>query len=99
MLVRAVLAADKPAKNKNLPMAPTARNDHDAVPGDILKKLQFMVGTDKDSVSTREAYQGVAWTVRERLIENFNKTQEYWRLVLCITCKQAVLHQLILWRA
>jgi starch phosphorylase len=74
-----VLAADKPTKKKNLPMAPTARNNHDAVMGDILKKLQFVVGTDKDSVSTREAYQGVAWTVRERLIENFNKTQEYWR--------------------
>ena len=55
------------------------KDSGNAVQTDIVKKLEYVVGADSHSVSDRQAYQGVAWSVRERLIERFNKTQEYWR--------------------
>ena len=55
------------------------KNDDNAVQTDILKKLAYVVGADAHAVSDRQAYQGVAFSVRERLIERFNKTQEHWR--------------------
>ena len=74
-------AVQAPAKRdlptKGLDYKP--KDDDTAVQTDIIKKLAYVVGADAHSVSEREAYQGVAWSVRERLIERFNKTQEYWR--------------------
>ncbi|KAL0026522.1 hypothetical protein WJX77_004605 [Trebouxia sp. C0004] len=55
------------------------KDSDNAVQTDILKKLAYVVGADAHAVSDREAYQGVAFSVRERLIERFNKTQEHWR--------------------
>lgn len=55
------------------------KNDQTDVQTDIVKKLAYVVGANANSVSEREAYQGVALSVRERLIERFNKTQEHWR--------------------
>ena len=55
------------------------KNSDNAVQTDILKKLAYVVGADAHAVSDRQAYQGVAFSVRERLIERFNKTQEHWR--------------------
>ncbi len=46
---------------------------------EILRKIAYQVGVDADTVTAHQAYQGVAWTVRERLIDAFNKTQAYWR--------------------
>ena len=55
------------------------KDSDNAVQTDILKKLAYVVGADAHAVSDRQAYQGVAFSVRERLIERFNKTQEHWR--------------------
>lgn len=55
------------------------QNNSNAVQTDILKKLAYVVGADPKAVSDRQAYQGVALSVREQLIERFNKTQEHWR--------------------
>ena len=55
------------------------KDNGNAVQTDIVKKLEYVVGADAHAVSDRQAYQGVAWSVRERLIERFNKTQEHWR--------------------
>ena len=55
------------------------KDNGNAVQTDIVKKLAYVVGADAHAVSDREAYQGVALSVRERLIERFNKTQEHWR--------------------
>ena len=46
---------------------------------EILRKIAYQVGVDAETVTAKQAYQGVAWTVRERLIDAFNKTQAYWR--------------------
>ncbi|KAK9849013.1 hypothetical protein WJX84_009521 [Apatococcus fuscideae] len=46
---------------------------------EILRKIAYQVGVDAETVTAQQAYQGVAWTVRERLIDAFNKTQAYWR--------------------
>lgn len=48
---------------------------------EILRKIAYQVGVDAETVTAQQAYQGVAWTVRERLIDAFNKTQAYWRSV------------------
>lgn len=55
------------------------QDNSNAVQADILKKLAYVVGADSHAVTDRQAYQGVALSVRERLIERFNKTQEHWR--------------------
>lgn len=55
------------------------QSNSSAVQTDILKKLAYVVGADPEAVSDRQAYQGVALSVREQLIERFNKTQEHWR--------------------
>lgn len=74
-------AVQAPAKRdlptKGLDYKP--KDNDTAVQTDIIKKLAYVVGADAHSVSEREAYQGVALSVRERLIERFNKTQEHWR--------------------
>lgn len=62
------------------------KDDDTAVQTDIVKKLAYVVGADAQSVSDREAYQGVALSVRERLIERFNKTQEHWRCAVDPGC-------------
>ena len=74
-------AVQAPAKRelptKGLDYKP--KDDDTSVQTDIVKKLAYVVGASAQSVSEREAYQGVALSVRERLIERFNKTQEHWR--------------------
>lgn len=55
------------------------QDNSNAVQTDILKKLAYVVGADAHAVTDRQAYQGLALSVRERLIERFNKTQEHWR--------------------
>ena len=74
-------AVQAPAKRdlptKGLDYKP--KDDDTSVQTDIVKKLAYVVGANAHSVSEREAYQGVALSVRERLIERFNKTQEHWR--------------------
>lgn len=77
--VQAAVVTDrvKTGPSKDLSNGPSGQRGNAA--SDIVQKLQYVVGADTHSINAREAYQGVAWSVRERLIEQFNKTQEYWR--------------------
>ena len=77
--VQAAVVTDRPktGPSKDLSNGPSGQRGNAA--SDIVQKLQYVVGADTHSINAREAYQGVAWSVRERLIEQFNKTQEYWR--------------------
>lgn len=92
---------DKKSAKRDLPtkgLDYKPKDNDNAVQTDILKKLAYVVGADAHAVSDRQAYQGVAFSVRERLIERFNKTQEHWRcaasnyyllmLVLPVECER-----------
>lgn len=59
------------------------QDNSNAVQTDIIKKLAYVIGANANSATDREAYQGVAFSLRERLIERFNKTQEHWRYHYC----------------
>ena len=45
---------------------------------DISSKLRYLFGKNGD-YSARDAYNGTAWSVREKLIDSFNKTHEHWK--------------------
>lgn len=63
---------------KEVPMSEKA-SDEDSVLGDVLSKVEFHAGGDRSRVSGQLAYQGVAWSVREHLIERLGKMQLLWR--------------------
>lgn len=45
-----------------------------------LLRYQFGKHTDPGSVlAPKDAYHGTAWSVRERLIDAFDKTHEHWK--------------------
>ncbi|GFR50336.1 hypothetical protein Agub_g12544 [Astrephomene gubernaculifera] len=71
--VSAVAEADKTAAiNKS------GTSSVPATTKDIENKLRYLFG--RNEVSTpNDAYQGTAWSVRERLIDAFNKTHEHWK--------------------
>lgn len=48
-----------------------------SLPEEIRSKLTYDLGTN--STSPEVAYRATALSVRQRLIDAFNKTQEYWR--------------------
>lgn len=48
--------------------------------GDVANKLRYQFGK-KTADTPRDAYHGTAWSVRERLIDSFDKTHEYWKWV------------------
>ena len=41
-----------------------------------------MAGGSKSEFSTKEAYDGAAFAVRERLVESFNKTMQYMKYAM-----------------
>ena len=69
------------AKTDSLPVEdlPHAKNDPDSIERDVLSKVSYTIGADPKALTTKQAYRGLAWTVRERLIDSFNKSQEYWK--------------------
>ncbi len=42
---------------------------------------RYTVGTNLDEVTPTEAYKATAYSVAERLIDEFDKTNEYWAYV------------------
>lgn len=53
--------------------------DVDTLQKDIRRKAEVIVGkTDVGSLSPKEAYRAVAWSVRDALLDAFFKTQEHW---------------------
>ena len=69
------------AKSDSLPVErlPHPKNDPESIEQDVLSKVSYTIGADPKALTTKQAYRGLAWTVRERLIDSFNKTQEYWK--------------------
>lgn len=69
------------AKTDSLPVEhlPHPKNDPDSIEQDVLSKVSYTIGADPKALTPKQAYRGLAWTVRERLIDSFNKTQEYWK--------------------
>lgn len=63
-----------------LEKAVVARGSTIPVPAstDIASKLRYLFGRNGD-YSVADAYKGTAWSVREKLIDSFNKTHEHWR--------------------
>ncbi len=45
---------------------------------DITQKLKYQFGKSS-GLDAKDAYLGTAWSVRERLIDAFDKTHEHWR--------------------
>ncbi|GLC52978.1 Transcription factor [Pleodorina starrii] len=60
--------------------AATTRGGAASVPApvDIANKLRYLFGRNGDYTNA-DAYHGTAWSVREKLIDSFNKTHEHWR--------------------
>jgi starch phosphorylase len=46
---------------------------------DIDAKLRYGFGKAEGPEGVADAYLGTAWSVRERLIDSFDKTHEYWK--------------------
>lgn len=61
--------------------ATTASSSASAAPvvADISHKLRYQFGKTAHPQSARDAYLGTAWSVREKLIDSFDKTHEYWK--------------------
>ena len=77
------------AKGSNGAKASTKlEGDGAGVERDIVRKLNYVVG--KEEVDPKTAYQATALSVREHLIDGFNKTQKYWRCVRLISGRTAV---------
>ena len=78
--VCSVLDIEKSAsKPKSIHLDYKPKNDVKSIEEDIVHNVEYTVGADKLKVQDKQAYQAVAWSVRERLIEAFNITQEYWK--------------------
>ena len=73
---RAVLDTLKP-KQAGSNGAVKLEGDEAAIQADIKRKLDYVVAASK--VDAKAAYRGTALSVREHLIDSFNKTQQYWR--------------------
>ena len=50
---------------------------------EVQEKIAYDIGTSAE-VSDKLAYRGTALSVRQRLIDAFNKTQKYWRCAACL---------------
>ncbi len=44
---------------------------------DVTQKLKYQLGRSKD-YDTHDIYKGTAWSVREHLIDSFERTHDYW---------------------
>mmetsp|Transcript_21955 Transcript_21955/g.37564 ORF Transcript_21955/g.37564 Transcript_21955/m.37564 type:complete len:868 (-) Transcript_21955:290-2893(-) len=79
LAVRAIAEPPVKASVKGQNGAVSARGA--AVADDIATKLKYVFGKHAPTtdLALRDAYLGTAWSVRERLIDSFDKTQEHWR--------------------
>lgn len=46
---------------------------------DVTEKAEFYCGADRAEVSPQFLYDGVAWSVREQLLDRMQRTHEMWR--------------------
>eukprot|EP01023_Acetabularia_acetabulum_P010479 TRINITY_DN14767_c0_g3_i4.p1 TRINITY_DN14767_c0_g3~~TRINITY_DN14767_c0_g3_i4.p1 ORF type:complete len:878 (+),score=208.77 TRINITY_DN14767_c0_g3_i4:58-2691(+) len=54
-------------------------NEVPKIEQEIVEKLEFVAGGSRYEITPRAAYEGAAWSLRERLFESFNKTHKVWR--------------------
>lgn len=54
-------------------------SDPEALLEDVVEKAEFYCGADRGEVSPKTAYNGVAWSVREQLLDRMQRTHELWR--------------------
>ena len=70
--------AEPPARSSPAPPAMSNGSSAAHTSEDIVKKLKYNFGKQTD-YSKKDAYHGTAWSVRERLVDAFDKTHEYWK--------------------
>lgn len=82
LLTRNVLEVSKPA-NGSGPLDFGKSLDPASLEKDILSKAVYEVGVSPkllpNNIPPKQAYQALARSVREALIEKFNATNDYWR--------------------
>ena len=83
-LTQAILGINKPSSKQADSSANGASVD--STKAEIIRKLEYIIGASKDDPKAKEAYQAVALSVREDLLERFNKTQEFWKYAVCLVC-------------
>lgn len=71
--VSAIAEAEKTSTAKSSPASGAS------VASDVSNKLRYQFGKAEGNVSARDAYQGAAWSVRERLLDAFDKTHAHWK--------------------
>ncbi|GMH37150.1 hypothetical protein BSKO_05023 [Bryopsis sp. KO-2023] len=54
-------------------------SDPDALYEDVIEKAEFYCGGNREEATSSFAYDGVAWSVREQLLERMRKTHAMWR--------------------
>ncbi|KAN0055239.1 hypothetical protein ACTA71_008342 [Dictyostelium dimigraforme] len=54
------------------------KNDEDSIQKDILDHVEYTLARTKYNFDSFSAYQGSAYSVRDRLIERWNETQQYY---------------------
>eukprot|EP01025_Chloroclados_australasicus_P057892 TRINITY_DN723_c0_g1_i1.p1 TRINITY_DN723_c0_g1~~TRINITY_DN723_c0_g1_i1.p1 ORF type:complete len:919 (-),score=118.15 TRINITY_DN723_c0_g1_i1:357-2993(-) len=57
----------------------TKSNAVDRIEQEIVEKIEYVAGGSRYEITPRAAYQGAAWSLRERLLESFNKTHKVWK--------------------
>lgn len=54
-------------------------SDPEALYEDVVEKAEFYCGGDREDASSSFAYDGVAWSVREQLLDRMRRTHAMWR--------------------
>eukprot|EP00878_Enallax_costatus_P000865 GHUV01000991.1.p1 GENE.GHUV01000991.1~~GHUV01000991.1.p1 ORF type:complete len:874 (+),score=316.12 GHUV01000991.1:204-2825(+) len=67
--VLAIAEAERTATRPGTSMTPIQK--------EVTQKLKYQLGRSKD-YDTHDIYQGTAWSVREHLIDAFERTHDYW---------------------
>ena len=79
VLTRAVadFVKEKPSTGSNGAVPVQLKVDESSLETDILRKANYVVGSEE--LEPFSAYRATALSVREHLIEAFNKTQKFWK--------------------
>lgn len=70
-MVQATAAAERTSTSKAQPTSSTP------VQSEILDKVKYNFGKISN-LTPRDVYNGAAWSVREHLIDSFERTHDYW---------------------
>ena len=69
-------------------------NDVKSITENIVSHVEYTLARNRYSFDTLEAYQATAFSLRDRLIQSWNDTQQYFKHALltwpCIMCHAAV---------